>query len=761
MKMRNLFLLLTLLGVTMSCSNEQDVSLTQGGHPGEIQIMFNGNGTQTEYPGTRAIATDSENTIDDLDVYIFAATAEAGPYYFVEKWSKGASDDVSAKTFTLQGAGANRKASIFPTEFKLYPYLRLYCVANAKQIYDNTGAQLTFTPLTTDANGNVTVGSATPDVGASGAAATTTGIKNALLGKIQAGTPILTPLPMSGMASTIISSDYSLITVEMVRRVARFDIVNDAMTSNLTIEKITPLNARASFPLFKEDWQTTNIIPVQDKYPTIDYTTLPNANKGTTQGAFYAFPTKDTDKMQVLIEGRYSGTPVSYYVKVATTPEPTVTVPIPTPKYIEVKTNNRYTLRIKDVREAGINVLFDIEDWTSGGGMIIKPDNNILPVVNEVVNLTTPVVTNAATAHIDDTLHIKADGKFTIEATANGITNATITPITPGVEKITWFTKSIVAAELPEKNVVMTPEGLKKTKLTFQTTNTTAVATAGQKALLTLYNQSAAKDSILERTYIVALPEIDVLPVKYQTTNTYKNYMDNTDPANPILYQYQVAGNTSLVLDVNEYTLLQHTARIIDGGTTGISGASYAYNTKKLTITSANPMTMTDKVGMVELVNAGDDTKITRIQIVRVPVTVTPSTTESNVTITKGINEYTYTATVDVDAMKTPAVTPPVDSGTPAAIDEGGEAETPITFDITVKSKEGVKFPTPAISNVNSWVKSIVEKTAFDRDKGETVYTVTLNPSGSTTANVALSFAQEITGATALSLTLIKKVTAP
>lgn len=757
MKMRNLFLLLTLLGVTMSCSNEQDVSLTQGGHPGEIQIMFNGNGTQTEYPGTRAIATDSENTIDDLDVYIFAATTEAGPYYFVEKWSKGASDDVSAKTFTLQGAGANRKASIFPTEFKLYPYLRLYCVANAKQIYDNTGAQLTFNPLTTDANGNVTVGSATPDVGVGTVPATTVGIKNALLGKIQAGTPILTPLPMSGMASTIISSDYSLITVEMVRRVARFDIVNDAMTSNLTIEKITPLNARASFPLFKEDWQTTNIIPVQDKYPTIDYTTLPNANKGTTQGAFYAFPTKDTDQMQVLIEGRYSGTPVSYYVKVATTPEPTVTVPIPTPKYIEVKTNNRYTLRIKDVREAGINVLFDIEDWTSGGGMIIKPDNNILPVVNEVVNLTTPVVTNAATAHIDDTLHIKDNGKFTIEATANGITNATITPI--GVDKITWFTQVLTAAELPANNVVMTPEGLKKTKLTFSTQSTNLAPTAGQKALLTLYNQSASKDSILERTYIVALPEIDVLHVKYQDVNPYKNYVDNTDPANPILYQYQVTQNTSLVLDVDEYTALQHTARITSDAAAGITTVpTYAAATKKLTITSANPVNLTDQVGMVELVNKGDDTKITRIKIVRVPVTVTPSTTESNVTITQTTNEYTYTATVDVDAMKNPTVTPPADSGTPAAVDEG-EAETPITFDITIASKEGVK--PPAQPAANSWVKSIVEKTAFDKDKGETVYTVTLNPSGSATANVALSFAQEITGATALSLTLIKKTTAP
>lgn len=737
MKMRNLFLLLALLGVTASCTNEQDVTTTQGGRPGEIQIMFNGNGAQTEYPGTRAIATDSENEINTLDVYIFAAATENGPYYYVEKWSKGAADDETAHTFTLQGAGANRKASIFPKEFKGYPYLKLYCVANASKLYDNTFTELTFTPLTADANGTVTVGSATQDVG-TGGTALTVGIKNALLGKIQDDTPLLTPLPMSGMAATMISSDYSLITVEMVRRVARFDIVNDALTSNLTIEKITPLNARTSFPLFKEDYQTQAIIPVKDKYPTIDYTLLPNANKGTTQGAFYVFPTDDTDKMQLLIEGRYSGTPVSYFVKIGNTPEPTVAIPVPTAKYIEVKTNNRYTLRIKDVREAGINVLFDIEDWTSGGGMIIKPDNNLLPVVNEVVNLDAAkvVVTNAATAHTDSILHIKADGKFTIEATANGITNATITPLTPGVDKILWFTQ-LLGADAPENNVVMTPEGLKKTKLTFNTVSTTTIANAGQKALLTLYNQSASKDSALERTYIVALPEIDVLPVKYQETpaNTYKNYIDNTDPANPILYQYQVAANTSLVLDVDEYTLLAHTTNIIDGGTTGISAAAYNANNKKLTITSVNPTTMTGKVGMVELINDKDKTKITRIKIVRVPVTVTPSTTESNVTITKGAaNDYTYTADVDVTAMTAAGNT---------------------TFDITVESKEGVKFPTPAIA-ANSWIQSIAETTPFDKQTGITVYTVTLNPSGTVNTNVALSFAQEITNATALSLTLKK-----
>lgn len=736
MKMKNLFLLLALLGITASCTNEQDVKFTQGGHPGEIQIMFNGNGAQTEYPGTRAIATDSENTIEKLDVYIFASTAENGTYYFVEKWSKGATDDATAHTFTLQGAGANRKASVFPTEFKGYPYLKLYCVANAENLYDNSGNQLTFTPLTTDASGNVVTTSVTQDVGTGGTAATV-GIKNALLGKIQEGAPILTPLPMSGTATTMISSDYSLITVEMVRRVARFDIVNDAMTSNLTIEKITPLNARANYPLFKEEYLATNIMPLQDKYPTIDYTALPNANKGTTQGAFYVYPTAKTDQMQLLIEGRYSGTPVSYYVKIANTPEPTVTVPVPAAVFIDVKTNNRYTLRIQDVRKAGINVLFDIEDWTSGGGMIIKPNNNIIPVVNEVKNVTGAPVTNAATAPTDSILHIKDIGKFTIEATANGITNATITPITPGVEKITWFTKSAVAAELPENNVTMTPEGLKKTKLTFNTVNTTAAATAGQKALLTLYNQSASKDSAFERTYIVALPEIDVLSIKYQDANPYKNYVDNTDPANPIVYQYQVAANTSLVFDVDEYTLSAHTVTV-GGQPVGVTAGSYNNSKKQLTITTSAPTTMTNVVGTFELKNTNDPTKVTKATIIRVPVDVTPSTTENNVTITKGATDWAYNVEVDVAALQT-AQSP---------------TDNMVTFDITVNSKEGM---TTVSAINNSWVKSIVKKSDFDRTTGDMTYTVTIDSSSAVTTNIASTIAQDITGATALTLTFKKK----
>lgn len=743
MKMRNLFLLLALLGVTASCTNEQDVTTTQGGRPGEIQIMFNGNGTQTEYPGTRAIATESENEINTLDVYIFASDKEEGPYYYVEKWSKGATDDEGTHTFTLQGAGANRKASVFPTEFKGYPYLKLYCVANASKLYDNTFTELSFTPLTADASGTVTVGSATPDVG-TGGTALTVGIKNALLGKIQEDTPILTPLPMSGMATTMISSDYSLITVEMVRRVARFDIVNDALTTNLTIEKITPLNARSSFPLFKEDYLDKSIIPVKDKYTAIDYTLLPNANKGTTQGAFYVFPTDKADNMQLLIEGHYSGTPVSYYVKIANTPEPTIAVPVPEAKYIEIKTNNRYTLRIKDVREAGINVLFDIEDWTSGGGMIIKPDNNLLPVVNKVENLDAAkiVVTNVATAPTDSILHIKDDGKFTIEATANGITNATITSLTPGVDKILWFTQSL-GADAPEKNVVMTPEGLKKTKLTFNTASTTTIANAGQKALLTLYNQSASKDSALERTYIVVLPEIDVLPVKYQENpaNTYKNYIDNTDPANPILYQYQVAANTSLVLDVDEYYTLQHPVTIPATGSEGITKVAYVAATKKLTITSANPTTMTDKVGIVELANLKDDTKITRIKIVRVPIKdVTASTDEGNVTMTNTAANK-YDVTVDVDALKA-AQSP---------------ADNMVTFDIKIYSQEGMTVVSAI--NAASWVKSIVKTGDFDKTSGYSTYTVTVDASSANTANIAPTITQEIGGTTALTLNFIKATT--
>lgn len=44
-----------------------------------------------------------------------------------------------SETFKLSGAGTARKASIFPTELKGIPNLKLYCVANSTTLYKADG----------------------------------------------------------------------------------------------------------------------------------------------------------------------------------------------------------------------------------------------------------------------------------------------------------------------------------------------------------------------------------------------------------------------------------------------------------------------------------------------------------------------------------------------------------------------------------------------------------------------------------------------
>lgn len=99
----------------------------QTGTAGEIQLLFNGNGHQEEY--TRAIASDAENDIESLRVYVFAS-ANKTDYFYQEMWSTETGMPAD-KALVLQGTGGSKKASIFPTEWKTMPYLKFYCVANS------------------------------------------------------------------------------------------------------------------------------------------------------------------------------------------------------------------------------------------------------------------------------------------------------------------------------------------------------------------------------------------------------------------------------------------------------------------------------------------------------------------------------------------------------------------------------------------------------------------------------------------------------
>ncbi len=89
MKKTYLMLLLALGGFGSSCTNDDGTTDSPSGSAGEIQLVFSGSGESKEY--TKAIASNSENEIKNLKVYLFASSsAEAGDdeYYYMETWSK-------------------------------------------------------------------------------------------------------------------------------------------------------------------------------------------------------------------------------------------------------------------------------------------------------------------------------------------------------------------------------------------------------------------------------------------------------------------------------------------------------------------------------------------------------------------------------------------------------------------------------------------------------------------------------------------------
>lgn len=171
MKVKSLLLLMAFAGLGAGCtSDDLGGGTTAGTRTNELQLVFSGtNGESEEY--TKAIASDSENKIDKLNVYLFASDEADGTYYYLEKWEEGTAYDPAqpAQTnFVKQGSGTSWKASIYPNELKGLPYLKLLCVANKDvtgnitddKFYDADGTEIlagatVLTPVTVDAAGTV------------------------------------------------------------------------------------------------------------------------------------------------------------------------------------------------------------------------------------------------------------------------------------------------------------------------------------------------------------------------------------------------------------------------------------------------------------------------------------------------------------------------------------------------------------------------------------------------------------------------------
>ncbi|WP_044266029.1 fimbrial protein [Bacteroides timonensis] len=491
MKKKNMLWMSALLALLAGCSQNElgiDDTPTGGAQGKEIRLVFSGGGESQEY--TRAIASESENQIDNLDIYVFAATTEGGDYQYLETWKAAAEDNTPAKTFKLSGAGTARKASIFPTELKGIPNLKLYCVANSTTLYKADGTAID--PLTA-----VTTNAASGAIEIPGTKAED--FEKYFTSKLTtASTPLGTPLVMTGSGTTKILGNIATVNIELKRRVSRFDIDNESAKTGLIIESVSLGNGRHQSTVMPgtltdipEGERATNLI----QYPIVEgsYLMLPKANQGVTESALYTYPLKDTDKAFLIIKGKYQNpmqkdpVPVEYHLDIQRVPDGGGD-----PKFMDVEANTRYTLHIKEVMEATITAFFEIVDWTSGGGVIIKPDN-AAPVVTALnVEGTDKDVTTKE-------ISVTADGTektITLTATASGKVQPKFSTTTGW--PIAWLEHDDASYQ---SEVV---DGVTTSTMTFKYTLT--ANSPYVPITLTLANESASQDESVYTTLTIVPP---------------------------------------------------------------------------------------------------------------------------------------------------------------------------------------------------------------------------------------------------------------
>ena len=210
-------------------------------------------------------------------------------------------------TLTTGGDDDNQVSTLMALQKGLF--VKIYCVANQTVLLDTEGnavAEGSYTKLILAHPGVQGTG-----IGAAGVPKELDFLAyhSPLLDPAVPTDVLGTPLPMTGAVTTPIDlTDFSAATrlqvgFKLTRTVARFDVVNKAAESKLTISKISMGNGRKGTTLFP-------IAALGDgsdliAYPPRDFTALEHANTGITPGAFYIYPSPTDDNGYIILEGTY------------------------------------------------------------------------------------------------------------------------------------------------------------------------------------------------------------------------------------------------------------------------------------------------------------------------------------------------------------------------------------------------------------------------------------------------------------------------
>lgn len=342
------------------CSTENDLfgDDPNGGPEGEKQqVTF-------LFPGTAqgvvpyAIASEDENKIATLDVYVFGrdkldVTEPIG--YLLEDVVK-----MTDKELTAAGDAMQAKLSVVGTNPKV-----LYFVANGRSHTSLDDYELGVTDTLTFIKKQTT----------------------------SLGTGLLkAPLLMTGrytFKTTGAGADAVLDltgthAVALDRRVARFDIINTSENSTLRIKEILIKNARPGAYLFayadtladkNKPTDAFDYVPayagalIPNLMP-LDFLQFPTANVGETPSAFYVYPTEVDAETYFHLSGFATGSgspmvqPVKMRLKQSGTADEIKDLPI--------NPNTRYTIKILDAGSVTIDAAITVAEWKVGQNVDVE-----------------------------------------------------------------------------------------------------------------------------------------------------------------------------------------------------------------------------------------------------------------------------------------------------------------------------------------------------------------------------------------------------
>lgn len=407
------------------------------------KLVLNDKATQTR----ANIATDDEQRINAMDIYVFGAVEQDGEYTYQEKFSYRADGTNVAGATNMEvinGDGSSARPTVLLRPKKGL-YIKLFCVANQSELSVLNVADpgnpkyepyTNFVPLiqTSPGSDNNTVTMGIPTE------ADFCKLLSRVIDPVNKADSIVPALPMVGSCTAPIDlHNFDLASrlysgIRLVRTVARFDVVNDEATSKFTLQSVAMGNGRPATQLYPVQPQTAadgKLIT----YPVRDLTRMPQVNKNKQLPAFYAYGSPADDGAYLILKGIYR-------INATETKEVSYNVPFTqvvngTGSRVEINPNHRYTIAITEADPYRVKFDFTVADWENGEDLgSFTPDNSF-----GTLNVEPADQFDAATKTMKTNL--TPGSSFTITMGNNATPEVSLTYDQPGNE---WLETSIVTA---------------------------------------------------------------------------------------------------------------------------------------------------------------------------------------------------------------------------------------------------------------------------------------------------------------------------